>query len=82
MGTHVMRGLYTLLGVLLLPLLAGYLLWRGRRQPAYRAHWSERFWGGGAGCRAFDDEDANTLWLHAVSVGETRAAEPLVRRWL
>ena len=82
MGTHVMRGLYTLVGVLLLPLLAGYLLWRGRRQPAYRAHWSERFWGGGAGCRAFDDEHANTLWLHAVSVGETRAAEPLIRRWL
>jgi len=58
---------------LALPLVLGRLWWRGRKEPGYRLHWSERlgFYGRhGAG--------AHTLWLHAVSVGETRASEPLV----
>ena len=49
---------------------------RGREEPGYRAHWPERLgWGGatvapGAG---------PVVWVHAVSLGEARAAEPLVR---
>jgi 3-deoxy-D-manno-octulosonic-acid transferase len=67
---------YTLAWLLVLPLAAGYLLWRAARQPAYLSHWRERFLGraptsgGGAGAPVF--------WLHAVSVGETRAAQPLI----
>ncbi len=68
------RFAYTLLVWLVMPLAALYLLWRSRRQPAYRAHWGERFgW-----ARYAVPHDRPIIWIHAVSVGETRAAEPLV----
>lgn len=66
------RLLYSLLVVALLPWALLHLLWRARRQPEYLEHWAERF--GYFGAR----NDTPTLWLHAVSVGETRAAQPLV----
>jgi len=49
-----------------------HLLWRARHQPAYLQHWGERF-----GFYAIRP-DKPVIWLHAVSVGETRAAVPLV----
>ncbi|MBZ0096243.1 MAG: lipid IV(A) 3-deoxy-D-manno-octulosonic acid transferase [Sulfuricella sp.] len=67
-----MRRLYTLLLVLLLPYMLFHLLWRSRRQPEYLRHIGERF-GFYHGKPAFP-----LIWLHAVSVGETRAAVPLV----
>ena len=67
-----MRRLYTLLLVLLLPYILFHLLWRSRRQPEYLRHIGERF-GFYRGKPA-----APLIWLHAVSVGETRAAVPLV----
>lgn len=67
-----MRRLYTLLLVLLLPYILFHLLWRSRRQPEYLRHIGERF-GFYHGKPA-----APLIWLHAVSVGETRAAVPLV----
>ncbi|MGA0013578.1 MAG: 3-deoxy-D-manno-octulosonic acid transferase [Burkholderiaceae bacterium] len=77
------RLVYTLVGSLLVPFLMAYLWLRGRRAPAYRDHWLERFWGpaASAGSRAFDSAGP-VLWLHAVSVGETQAAVPLLRAWL
>lgn len=45
----------------------------GRRNPQYRQRLSERFGHGPA------PGDGQTIWLHAVSVGETQAAIPLVR---
>lgn len=69
------RALYTLGWYLATPLVALYLLWRSRRQPEYRQHWAER-WGWFAGRRAGDREPL--IWVHAVSVGETRAAQPLL----
>jgi len=70
------RLLYTLAAVALLPWAALHLLWRARRQPEYLRHWAERF-------GIFPGTDGRnparpTIWLHAVSVGETRAAQPLL----
>ncbi len=70
------RRLYTLLLYLLLPYIFFHLLWRSRRQPEYRHHLGERF-GFYRG-----EPPARLIWLHAVSVGETRAAVPLVERLL
>ena len=78
------RGLYQGIGVVMIPFLIGHLLWRSIRQPAYRQHWVDRFWGRSAHIDSpFQHLDApRVLWVHAVSVGETRAAAPLVLQWL
>jgi len=68
------RFLYTLLLWLLLPWALLHLLWRARRQPEYLRHWGERF----GGYAARPGSGKPLIWLHAVSVGETRAAQPLV----
>jgi 3-deoxy-D-manno-octulosonic-acid transferase len=56
------------------PLAALYLLWRGLAQREYRRHWAERFLGRGVSPPA----GRPVVWVHAVSVGETRAAQPLI----
>ena len=66
------RILYTLAVVALLPWAFLHLAWRSRRQPEYLKHWRERL--GCYGARTAGD----VIWIHAVSVGETRAAQPLV----
>jgi 3-deoxy-D-manno-octulosonic-acid transferase len=66
------RGGYALLLRLLLPLYFARLWWRGRHEPLYRRHWRQRL-GGYAG-----PVRPGRLWLHAVSLGETRAAAALV----
>jgi 3-deoxy-D-manno-octulosonic-acid transferase len=72
------RWLYTLLWWLALPLLPLRLHWRARREPGYRAHIGERF-GRYTGTLPRDTR-ARLVWIHAVSVGETRAIAPLVER--
>ena len=67
---------YTLAVLALLPWALVHLLWRARRQPEYLRHWGERF--GWAGAADGQDPPVPTIWLHAVSVGETRAAQLLV----
>lgn len=64
--------LYTLLLRAAMPLILLRLWWRARREPGYREHIDERF-GGYA-----DEAHREVIWLHAVSVGEARAASPLV----
>lgn len=66
--------LYSLAWLLATPLVMAYLLWRSIRQPAYRGHWGERF-----GWHPRRAGSQPLIWLHAVSVGETRAAQPLVK---
>lgn len=63
---------YGLLLYLLTPLIWLRLLWRGRKQPEYLHHLAERY--GVYGQRA----EGAMIWVHAVSVGETRAAQPLI----
>ena len=73
MSHRLMMGLYQLFWYLALPLALGRLLWKGRLQKGYREHINERLgmsWPiGGTTPR---------IWVHAVSVGETRAAAPLI----
>lgn len=68
----MIRLLYSLAWWLALPLVLGRLWWRGRKEPGYREHMAERF--GFYSIRP----GRPVLWVHAVSVGETRAAEPLI----
>ena len=65
-----------------MPLLAAYLLWRSIRQPSYRSGWGQRFLGWAPLNHSRLSGSGRRLWVHAVSVGETRAAEPLIRMWL
>lgn len=67
------RTLYSALWWLAMPAVLGRLWWRGRREPGYREHWGERLALAGPA-----DSDRPTIMVHAVSVGETRASEPLV----
>jgi 3-deoxy-D-manno-octulosonic-acid transferase len=67
------RALYTALLCLALPLILLRLWWRGRREPGYREHVGERL-----GRYALPKRE-KLVWLHAVSVGEARAAAPLVQ---
>ena len=67
-----MRALYTALLRLAVPLILLRLWWRGRREPGYRQDVAERF-----GIYAAEARP-KMLWIHAVSVGEARAAAPLV----
>jgi 3-deoxy-D-manno-octulosonic-acid transferase len=56
---------------LLTPILLLRLLWRARREPMYGKHLGERL--------GFSEPVApGAVWIHAVSLGETRAAEPLI----
>ena len=66
------RLFYSVLFYAAQPLVWLRLLWRGRKQPEYRQHIAERY---GFYKKAISSP---TIWLHAVSVGETRAAEPLI----
>jgi 3-deoxy-D-manno-octulosonic-acid transferase len=68
-----MRKLYTIALRLALPLILLRLWWRGRREPGYLEGIEERF-GFYSGPRP-----DKVVWVHAVSVGEARAAAPLVR---
>jgi 3-deoxy-D-manno-octulosonic-acid transferase len=70
------RTIYTLLLYLLVPLVLLRLAWRGLRAPDYWGRWPERF---GSIEPALGER---VIWLHAVSVGEVQAAEPVVRALL
>ncbi|CAD5372235.1 3-deoxy-D-manno-octulosonic acid transferase [Rubrivivax sp. A210] len=66
------RSAYSLLLRLATPFYLARLWWRGRAEPVYRSHWIERL-GGLDGT-----VPPGRLWLHAVSLGETRAAAALI----
>ena len=70
------RTLYTLLLRSLLPLAVARLYWRSLRSPAYRQRVTERLARGQAPAPRAD------VWIHAVSVGEVQAAQPLIRHLL
>ncbi|MDX8386250.1 MAG: lipid IV(A) 3-deoxy-D-manno-octulosonic acid transferase [Gallionella sp.] len=67
---------------LLLPYIFIRLAWRGRKQPEYLHHIGERFGFYSQKPKNPDpknrENDKPVIWLHAVSVGETRATQSLV----
>jgi len=68
-----MRRLYSTLLAIAMPLILLRLWWRGRREPGYRRNVGQRL-------GHYELPRAERLvWVHAVSVGEARAAAPLVR---
>lgn len=68
---------YQLLWHLLLPFAFVRLAWRTRHSTQYLTHFSERL-GFGYGKPMLQ----KAVWIHAVSVGETRAAQPLIEAYL
>ena len=67
------RTLYTLLLYLAVPVIAVRLWLRSRKAPAYAQRINERF------ALGLPEFKRYGIWLHAVSVGESIAAAPLVK---
>jgi 3-deoxy-D-manno-octulosonic-acid transferase len=68
---------YQLLWHLLLPFAFIRLAWRTRHSSEYLSHFAERL-----GFAYGKNITQRSVWIHAVSVGETRAAQPLVEAYL
>ena len=68
---------YQLLWHLLLPLAFIRLAWRARHAFSYLHHIPERL-----GFGYSKPITQRSIWIHAVSVGETRAAQPLIEAYL
>ncbi|MCX8663289.1 lipid IV(A) 3-deoxy-D-manno-octulosonic acid transferase [Gilliamella sp. B2911] len=68
-----MNILYTILLYLIQPLVWFRLLWRSRKAPDYRKRWLERY----GFCK--NKVKSGGILVHAVSVGETLAAIPLIK---
>ena len=68
----ILRGLYSVVLYLLLPITVYHLVWRGFRVREYFQRWDERY-------ASYPQPTGQPrVWLHAVSVGEVNAAAPLV----
>ncbi|KRG44909.1 3-deoxy-D-manno-octulosonic acid transferase [Stenotrophomonas pictorum JCM 9942] len=68
----LLRGLYSAVLYLLLPITVYHLVWRGFRVREYFKRWDERY-------ASYPESGSEPrVWLHAVSVGEVNAAAPLV----
>ncbi|MFQ6332210.1 lipid IV(A) 3-deoxy-D-manno-octulosonic acid transferase [Methylophilus sp. 3sh_L] len=70
------RFVYTLLMTVVAALLPLKLFWRSLKQPEYRQHVAERYGFYRQAVRA------PLIWVHCVSVGETRATQPLIHALL
>ncbi|MCV6605332.1 MAG: 3-deoxy-D-manno-octulosonic acid transferase, partial [Porticoccaceae bacterium] len=79
----MIRTLYTIAFYLAVPLVLLRLLLRGRKAPAYRKRWGERFGFVPVVTKRVTKRAPNTdkvIWVHSVSVGETLAAVPLIKQ--
>lgn len=68
----ILRGLYSVVLYILLPITVYHPVWRGFRVREYFRRWDERY-------ASYPQPTGQPrVWLHAVSVGEVNAAAPLV----
>lgn len=72
----VYRQLYSILCYVIFPVVLLRLFWRSRKRPPIRQHWQHRL-----GFISLSPSSPR-IWLHAVSVGETIAAKPLIESLL
>jgi 3-deoxy-D-manno-octulosonic-acid transferase len=76
------RRIYTLLHFAALPLILVRLWWRGFAEHRYRKNIAERFGSIDLPTLETIEDNGRTchklVWIHAVSVGETRASHPIV----
>ena len=70
-----MRYLYIILSYLLMPFILIRLFWKSIKAPTYIERLQERF-------GFFENQVDTCIWIHAVSVGETIAATPLIKSCL
>lgn len=73
------RSVYSTLLYIAAPFAMLYLSKRAKKQPEYSEHWDERF---GVAHYPPATPGRTRIWIHAVSVGETRATFSLVERIL
>jgi 3-deoxy-D-manno-octulosonic-acid transferase len=66
---------YGLLWLIAWPAVLVYLWRRGRKDPDYRSHIAERF-------GFYSQSQPDSVWVHAVSLGELRSAVPLINALL
>ncbi len=71
----MVRAFYTLIFTLIQPIVCMRLFWRSIKAPAYRHRMLERY----GLYFNYRLNNKPTIWVHAVSVGETIAAVPMVR---
>ncbi|MEA1082536.1 lipid IV(A) 3-deoxy-D-manno-octulosonic acid transferase [Marinobacter qingdaonensis] len=71
----MLQFIYSQLIRLILPFILLRLWWHGRRAPELRRNWYQRL-------GIVPKTEGAVVWVHAVSVGETIAAGPMVRRLL
>ncbi|WP_106182871.1 lipid IV(A) 3-deoxy-D-manno-octulosonic acid transferase [Candidatus Pandoraea novymonadis] len=74
----MLRLIYGALWFFIAPIALARLWWRGRFEPGYRLHVKEHF----GFYATLPWEGRPIIWVHAVSVGETRAAQPLIEMLL
>jgi 3-deoxy-D-manno-octulosonic-acid transferase len=72
----IVRWLYSQALRLATPVYLARLWWKGRKEPVYRKRMGERL--GRYAWKARRDR-GGVVWVHAVSLGETRAAGPLIK---
>jgi len=69
-----MKYIYTIIFTLLTPFILLRLYCKGIKSPTYRQRWQERL------AIYSSQHPQNSLWFHAVSVGEAEALFPLIKR--
>lgn len=76
-GAFIAQAAYSAAWVAALPAVFARFWWRGRAEPAYRQGWAQRL---GRWPRSpAPTPQAPRVWVHAVSLGEARAVQPLVQ---